>query len=406
MSEKAHEIHGGSSVYQWSNCQGWASLVTQMPDEPSGVAALRGTALHTGVLEIKTHQEIQNRLSGSPVTLDYSDIDNWPEEGPQLAEEFWNTVWKEVLEEFVTGKTIYIEKKLMLFPDMSCGGTADFIVLYYNDKGKLVAWLGDCKFGRIRVSPDSEQLKFYLVALNKLVKEQGKEIEEFWSFVYQPEHEDPFTKHKFTKSDIEKAEAKYLKAILESKKEKPKFKVGDWCRWCKAQARCKTYGDNLDKEMELSVIRTENKIEFAPVETMPDEILAKIYLFQSKVKEYFSKIDKEIVYRFMAGNPVPGLKIVEGKSNRKWEDESKVVLTLESHSLEPYQPAKLKGLGEVEKELKIKGKKPAEAKAIIDALCIKPEGKPKITTADDPRQPFSFKNAADLLDGLDAEGGE
>ncbi len=119
--EKAHHTCGGSNAKQWGNCHGYLSLASTMPDEPSGPAAIRGTALHTGVLEVKTYEEIECLREGHAPTLDYSLISDWPEEGPQLAEEFWQHVWKEVLEEFITGKTIYIEKKLMLFPDLDFG---------------------------------------------------------------------------------------------------------------------------------------------------------------------------------------------------------------------------------------------------------------------------------------------
>jgi len=203
--EKEHHLYGGSNCDIWSNCFGATSLMVGLPEEPPTTHSLRGTALHTGVLEVKTKKEIDHRISGGELAFDYSKIEHWPEEGPDLAEEFWQLIWKNVLEQFVTGKTIFIEKKLMLFPELDAGGTADSVVLYYNDKGKLVAVVGDCKFGRVRVEPDKEQLKFYLTALNKLVKAKGKQIEEFRSFVYQPMHTEVYTEHKFTKSEIEKA---------------------------------------------------------------------------------------------------------------------------------------------------------------------------------------------------------
>ncbi len=140
MTTKEHEIFGGSSVKYWLNCFGWASRIQNLPEDLPGEAALRGTALHTGVLELKLRQELDNKLYGTVVNPDYSTIPNWPEEGEELAEEFWKYFWTEILEEFVTGKTIYIEKKLMLFSDLGSGGTADVIVIWYNDKGKLVLY--------------------------------------------------------------------------------------------------------------------------------------------------------------------------------------------------------------------------------------------------------------------------
>lgn len=401
MSEKLHHIFGGSSAYIWANCAGWYSLIKDMPVELAGPQADRGTALHTGVLEVKTKLEIEHRVSGAELKFDYSDIPNWPPEGPELAEEFWEIIWKEVLEQFITGKTIHIEKKLMLFTELDCGGTGDLVVLYYNDKGKLVCWVIDCKFGKVRVEPDEEQLKFYSACVNKLVREKGKQIDEFRTGVYQPTHHEAFTQDKFTRSEIERAEAKYEKAIIESKKEKPKFKVGDWCFYCKAQGRCVAYKDKLSKDMEVTVIRNKEEVSFHPVETLSDETLAKITLFGEKLTKYIKNVKKEVMLRFLNGKPVEGLKIVEGRSNRIFSDEALVIQEMKNLGIDPYKEPSLKGLGEMESSLINIGHKKAEAKKIVDSYTTKPPGKPKITTADDPKPDYNFTTAVSMLEDMD-----
>lgn len=401
-SEKDHNLYGGSSADIWPNCYGWASLVKDLPPDPPTEHTLRGTALHTGVLEIKTKTEIDYRLTGIELKFDYSGIENWPAEGPELADEYWNYIWTEVLEQFVTGKTIYIEKKLMLFPELDSGGTGDFIVLYYSDKGKLIAHVNDCKFGKVRVTPDKEQLKFYLVALNKLIREKGKQIDEFHSSVYQPNHtEQKFTTHKFTKNEIERAEAKYEKAIIESKKDNPKFKVGEWCTYCKAQGRCTTYKKHLDKEMELMVIRNREEVSLTPIETLSDESLMKIALFGEKVTKYIKNVKKEVMMRFLNGKPVAGLKIIEGRSNRIFKDEAHVIAEMQKLGVNPFKEPEIKGLGAMEKELISIGNKKADAAKIVDSFTEKPQGKPKITTIDDPKPDYLFTTAVSLLEDYD-----
>ena len=405
--DKEHHLYGGSSADQWTNCYGWASLIKNMPYEPAGKAADRGTALHKGVLEVKAAGEIKHLLDGSERSFDYSNIPDWPEEGPELAEDFWEKVWERVLEQFITGKTIYIEKKLMLFSELDCGGTGDFIVLYYNDKGKLVAVLGDCKFGKVRVEPDKEQLKFYLVALNKLVREKGKQIDEFKSFVYQPTHVEPFTEHTFTRSEIERAEAKYEKAIIESKKDKPKFKVGSWCEWCKVQGRCETYNKHLDKEMELMLIRNREEVSLIPAEALSDEMVSKIVLFGDKLTKYIANVKKEAFLRFMHRSPEENaelrkhVKIVEGRSNRVIKDESHVISEFTKIGANAFKEPELKGLGALESELISIGYKKAEAKKYVDSFTEKPPGKPKITTVDDPKPDYQFTTAVSMLEEYD-----
>jgi len=399
--EKQHHLYGGSSSYIWSNCYGWASLVKGIPEEPAGVQAERGTALHAGVLEVKAQGEIDHLVKGTDKNFDYSNIPNWPSEGPELADEFWTLVWEKVLEQFVTGKTIYIEKKLMLFPDLDAGGTADFIVLYYNDKGKLVAVLGDCKFGKVRVEPDEEQLKFYLAALNKIVREKGKQIDEFRSFVYQPSHHEPFTEHKFTKSEIEKAEARYEKAIVESKKDNPKFKVGEHCMYCKAQGRCVAYKKHLEKEMEMMLVRNNEAVQFAPIETLSDETIVKIVSFGDKITKYINNVKKEVMLRFMHGGKVEGLKVVEGRSKRVITKPEHAAAELTKLGANPWKDPELKGLKALEVELVSKGIPKKDAVKIVDSFTEIPPGKPKITTADDPNKDYQFTTASSLLEEYD-----
>lgn len=400
-SEKVHNLYGGSSADIWVNCSGWMSLVKDIPEEETTIHASRGTALHEGVLEVKTKTEIEHRVSGADLVFDYSKIENWPAEGPELANEFWDIIWENVLEQFITGKTIYIEKKLMLFPELDSGGTADFIVLYYSDKGKLVAVLGDCKFGKIRVEPDKEQLKFYLVALNKLVREQGKQIDEFRSFVYQPTHTEVFTEHKFTRNEIEKAEKKYETAIIESKKENPKFKVGDHCLYCKAQGRCTAYKKHLDKEMELMVIRNREEVSLVPVETLSDEALMKISLFGEKITKYIKNVKKEVMLRFMNGKPVAGLKVIEGRSNRVIKNKDHIIAEFAKLGANPLKEPELKGLKDLELALVEAGQVKKEAAKIVDSFTEKPQGKPKITSIDDPKPDFLFTTAVSLLEEYD-----
>lgn len=410
MNDKTHNLFGGSSAKHWANCYGWASLVKDLPYEEPGDAAKRGTALHTGILERKVLSEINHRIDGSDVVpntpASYRDIPDWPADGIILADEFWQLVWKEVLEEFITGKKIHIEKKLMLFPDLDSGGTADFIAMYYNDKGKFVAVLGDCKFGRTYVEPSDEQFKFYLCALNKVAKDKGKNIDIFESFVYQPEHEPVFRRHTFTKSEIERAEVKYLKAITESKKEKPKFKVGDWCTWCKAKAKCEAYTNHLDKEMELAVIRNKElgTVNFIDVATTPDEILEKIHLFKHKVEDLFSRVDKEIILRIAARTYTGDLRCVEGTTKSKFTDPEDTAMVMEAHGVNPYNEPKLVGIGDMKGRLmETKGITKKEAEAIVAPLTSKPGGPPKITTKDDPKPDYVFSDSSACIRELDSD---
>lgn len=378
--EKLHHLFGGSTSKMWKNCWGWASLVSTLPHEEAGEAADLGTALHTGLLERKMQGEVDVLTIGRTDKLHYRDIPNWPEaEGPAMAVEFWNDVFNKALEGFITGKQILIEKKLMLFPDKDAGGTADIVILYYNDKGKLVGTVGDLKTGFHRVEPTEEQLLFYLAALYLRVKEKGKEIEEFHSFVWQPTHEEKYTTAKFTKKQVLSAVTAYEKAIAESYKEKPKFKVGSWCTWCKAKAVCKQYSKHIEKRMELATVN--NKLP--TVEHLSDEVLLQLFTHADDIESYLSEVRKWIIKRAQSGNPVAGTKLVEGVSRRTWKDELLAEQALTEAGINP-MTQKLLGITAIEGMLKNLHQKEKVAE-IMYPLTVRNPPPPKVTLTSDPR---------------------
>lgn len=399
--EKLHHLYGGSSAKYWSVCYGWAALTSQLPHTPAGAAADRGTALHEGILERKTRAEVDHRTKGTPIVLDYTNIEGWPDDGPQMAEEFWQAIWVNALEQFITGKQVYIEKKLMLSEEQDAGGTADLVILYYNDKAQLCGVIGDLKTGYHRVEPSEEQILFYLAALYLRVKEKGKEIDVFKGFIYQPSHTEPYTEHTFTKAAVLKAVTKYEKAIAESKKPKPKFKAGDHCKWCKAQPVCKEYSKYLSKQMDLAVIDTK----LAEVEMLPDDTLRNIFLYGDKIEEYISAVRKHIISRFALGKPIEGLKLVAGVSKRKWKDEMLAEESLKALGLEA-TTKKMMGITSVESMLKNMGLDKKAVAEVMYPLTIKPDAPPKVTTLEDKREAITLDSGVNLLIGLDDSDNE
>lgn len=395
---KVHHLYGGSTAKYWSNCYGWAALVSTLPSQPAGQAAIKGTALHTGVLERKAIAEIEYLRTGKKTEVKYDDIPAWPLEGEELANQFWQAMWVNVLEEFLTGKVVYIEKKLMFSEEQDSGGTADVVVLYHNDKGKLVGVIGDLKTGYHRVEPSEEQLLFYLAALYLRFKEKsGKEVEEFKSFIYQPSHSEPYTEHTFSKATVMKAIKKYEKAILESKKPKPKFKTGDWCKWCRAQAVCKAYSDHLGKQMDLAV--AESKLP--AVEHLPDETLRNIFMYGDQIENYISSVRKHIIHRFTVGEPIEGLKVIAGVSKRRWKDEVTAEITLKDAGINP-MTEKLLGITAVEAMLKNTGLSKEQIAYTMSTITEKPAPAPKVVSADDPRPAIELSRE-NLLLGMDDE---
>lgn len=396
LLEKAHHIYGGSTAKFWSNCPAWAAEMARLPPQIAGPAALRGTALHTGA-EKYFQIWINHLLHGAPLNFeDYSKgIEGFPDDGHEIIEAYWKAVWKNVLEEILTGKQIYLERKLMLSEELDAGGTADVAVLHRDDKNLLWCTIGDLKTGFHRIDPDEEQLSFYLAAANERARSKGVPIDKFKAFVYQPTHSEPYSEHIFTKKKIESATKKYFKAIEESKKDKPKYKVGDHCKFCRAQATCKAYNAHINNQMDLEVVKRK---ELPPVESLPDETLVSLWKHGEEIETYISAVRKHIIQRFSEGRPLEGLKIIAGVAKRRWASDEIAKEVLITHGIDP-TVEKVIGITEAERKLKASGKSQLDINNIMYTITCKPPAPPKITDLSDKRPAIDVV-PVNLLDDL------
>jgi len=94
------------------------------------------------------------------------------------------------------------------------------------------------------------------------------------------------------------------------------------------------------------------------------------------VKEYALK-------QALAGVRYPGWKLVEGRSNRKYTNETAVAEVVSKAGYDPYEK-KLLGITAMQKQL---GKKKFEQ--LLAGLIIKPQGKPVLAPNTDTRPEFN-----------------
>jgi len=98
----------------------------------------------------------------------------------------------------------------------------------------------------------------------------------------------------------------------------------------------------------------------------------------------------------MKREDLPGFKMVEGRSNRKWVDNKVLVeKTLKELGVEKtYKDPVFVGFGEVEKQI---------GKNKINAITVKPPGKPTLVVEEDKRPAIIFYKGADLLGSLEED---
>ena len=152
---------------------------------------------------------------------------------------------------------------------------------------------------------------------------------------------------------------------------------GDHCRFCKVAAKCRKLADYT---LRITEKQTEPGL-------MSLEDIAQILPHFSTIKSWINSVEEFALEAALEGDTIPGYKLVEGKSNRKFKSDEEVRKALKEAGIpeDSYlKPRELKTITDLEKTLTKKG-----FKTILGDLVIKPEGKPTLVEESDPREPFS-----------------
>lgn len=325
---RAHSECGASGAHRWMNCYGSVSLGRQLPEAPTSEHALRGTRIHE-YFEKYIEQKIRYKITGEDLDIKTSD-----EESRILAEFAWDILYKEVFDEAVTGKTILYEKRLTLFEEFEMFGTVDLICIYIDTHGKRAAYIVDYKFGYIDVPIENNlQIAFYACALYSESKKAGKPLDTINVAILQPSSEVPFKKDTLTQKKLETYLTKFRKAATDIySKKKTNFKLGDWCKFCRAQSICPAFKESLIDNSSLTVIEDS----LPEVKSIPIETLIKIYEKSGLLKGFLDNVEEHLRNLAYLGN-LPGYKMIEGKKRRAWQDSIDPEKIKESLGIDPYR---------------------------------------------------------------------
>lgn len=382
--ERPHSILGGSSADKFVNCTGYYSLapkVVKMEEDH----LIEGTAGHD-YSEKLLEAFLQHKLTGSDPMENVPEVDD--KDIIEGATGYVESIWKEILNESITGKVYAIEDKLVMDESVDSYGYADWWSVHIDDRAKRVATIGDYKFGYVEVeAEDNWQLKFYLICLRRYIRSLGKDIDYSVGFIYQPKlpKDRRFKKAIYSNKELDRAEKKINKAFEDIfVKKKLKFKVGPWCEKCNAQGICETYIRHSERETALTII-DKDSIDFPEVGQLTLEQRLKIIKVKDSLEDFLSKVYKSVLAEMIKGATNSEFKLVRGRANRKWkEDEETTAESLAQYGIDDPYETSLKGIPAIEQELKnLHGEE--ESKRVMALMTIKPEGSYQLAPLGDPR---------------------
>lgn len=366
-----HAKLSASGAHRWLNCPPSANIESKYPNT-SSVFAKEGSFAHE-LAELKLNLEYKyiNKREYNSKLKDLKSNEFYSEELEEYVNGYVDNVIELVNESKKNCKDILVEfeQKLDFSDYVPEGfGTGD-VVIISDDTLQII----DFKFGKgVEVSAvDNPQLRLYGLGAY-LTYGCLYDIDKVKMTIIQPRLDNISTEVIEVKELLEFADK--VKKIAElAFKGEGELKAGDHCKFCKAKAECKERAkQNLDvaKKYDFKDGFSLTEIEIADILFQVDEIQSWI----KDIKEFaLNEATKGVKY--------PGLKLVEGRSNRQYKDKEEVANILKANGYEDiYKPQELKGITDMTKLL---GKKTFES--LLEELIIKPQGKPTLVPMSDPR---------------------
>lgn len=392
-----HSTLSPSSAKRWINCPGSVALVAKAPPLPKSEYATEGAVAHSLAEELVTGKvdslELMARI-GNTVMQDGFEIEISEDmidgaiEYHDLIKADHAALTADKRPASIIGQAEVRVQAKSVDPDL--WGTADYIL--YRPGHKLIVY--DYKFGKgVIVDPTkNEQAAIYAIAV--MDGAAGWAFDEVEIVICQPRgaHIDGTTRRWNAPISWLKSFRDGLQtAIAATKAAQAPLIAGDWCRWCPARPSCPAIYGAIQKQAQVDFAvapPTDPKSTSAlpDVRLMPVAKLAAALDWEDAINSWYEAVKEVVREKLSAGEEVPGFKLVEGRSNRKWIDED-LVVTEFSSVLGPDRLYEKKLLSPAKLE-KIIGK------GKVDHLTFKPEVGKAIAKNDDPR-PVAKSSAAD-----------
>ena len=367
-----HALLSASSAHRWLNCPPSARLTERYQDRGSDYAA-QGTEAHT-LCEYKLRcalGEDMSQVADIRETLDY-----YSEEMEECATEYAAFVMDLLSEasQHCSDPHVLVEQRLDYSRFAESGfGTGDCLIIADGSLSVI-----DFKYGQgVQVEAEQNpQMMLYALGALELFDDLY-DISTVTLTIFQPRRANIST-WLVSKMDLYAwAEDTLRPAAQLAFKGEGKYLSGEWCQFCKAKHDCRA---RADAQMEL--MRYDFKLPPLLTDSDMEDILGRVdqlVAWAEDIKEYALRAA-------LSGKKWPGWKLVEGRSNRRYTDETAVAHIVTGAGLDPYDH-KLRGITAMTSLL---GRKRFDE--LLRDLIEKPLGKPTLAPESDKRPALDYND--------------
>ena len=362
MPAKGHALLSASSSERWFRCPPSARLCESYDDKGSNYAA-EGTNAHE-LCEYKLCRALGLEANDPTENLTW-----FNEEMADCTSGYATYILEQVeaAKQNCADPVVLIEQRVDFSRWVESGfGTADCIIIADG-----ILQVCDYKHGLgVLVSAEKNpQMQCY--ALGALELFDGiYDIDTVLMTIYQPRR-DNISTYELSKDELYRWADEVLKPTADlAFAGDGNFLCGEWCGFCKAKHDCRARADaNLELaryDFKLPPLLTDEEVE--KILTQVDDLVA----WATDIKEY-------ALQQAISGKEWNGWKLVEGRSNRKYTNETAVADAVSNAGFDPYDH-KVLGVTAMQKLL---GK--SRFDELIAAYIEKPQGKPTLVPESDKR---------------------
>jgi phage-associated protein len=365
-----HALLSASGAHRWLACPPSATLEAGLPDSSSQTAE-QGTAAHA-LAEWKLRRALHDAPTTKPVSSWYDEqMDVLTDDYVAFVEERLRDV-----RQACADPQVLIEQRLDFSQVVQGGfGTGDCVII-----AEPTLQIIDLKYGQgvlVEAEHNPQLMLYALGALNAFGSLY--DITEVAVTIYQPRRSNVST-WTVSVAELEAWAEQVVKprAALAASGD-GEFAPGEWCRFCKLAPTCRTRA-----EANLALAQHE----FAPPAELTDAEIAQVLAQLPELKAWAADVETHALSLAVnQGKTWPGFKLVEGRSIRKYFDESAVAQAAEPAGVDVWD-RKLKTITALEKQL---GKK--RFTALLGDLVVKPAGKPTLVPEADKRPALAIQSA-------------
>lgn len=313
-----------SNAHRWAECTASVKEVIKYPIPPSSEAAKQGTLAHEYFAFAVDYVLAKGkRIKSKPD----NQMANYAIKAVIQLEKF-------IIESKKKPVTFLIERKqninFLQTENQTC--TPDLAIIF-DDYSYLIA---DYKYGtgiKVNVN-DNPQLMFYANVVRE--KLNTNDNLKGYAAILQPRiYGEKFSFTEFDDAVLNKFKLKFQGAEREALSENPKYKIGDWCKFCPAENSCPAHQKMIQQSFtDLSVLNPDisanistniSSIVDKPVSEFSNQELAKLIDAKNKLQNFLKEIDKEVFKRLNEGQKIDGYKLVAKRAIRRWSNENELI---------------------------------------------------------------------------------